>query len=226
MREMDLLAAAYVRGYVRRNGDTLNVDLLNAPLEHLTEDQAAAINRYGTENELKMYRFKEKDDLPRVKMALGFLRAVYPESLLDVGSGRGVFLFPFMREFPYTPVTSLDILPHRVEFLNLIRDGGVDRLTALEENICTWDAPDDSYDVVTLLEVLEHIAEVEKAVANALRLAQRYVVVSVPSKPDNNPEHIHLLTKDKLTAMFTAAGAKKLHFDGVNGHLFMTASKR
>jgi 2-polyprenyl-3-methyl-5-hydroxy-6-metoxy-1,4-benzoquinol methylase len=49
-------------------------------------------------------------------------------------------------------------------------------------------------DIVTLLEVLEHIPDVEKAVA-AVRMARKYVVVSVPSKEDNNPEHIHLLTK-------------------------------
>ena len=98
-------------------------------------------------------------------------------------------------------------------------------MTALLEDICCWEAPDNSFDVVTVREVLEHIPEVEKAVKNIVRLSKRYVVVSVPSKPDNNPEHIHLLTKEKLTAVFTEAGAKKLHFDGVNGHLFMTATK-
>ena len=50
-----------------------------------------------------------------------------------------------------------------------------------------------------------------------------YVVVTVPSKPNDNPEHIHLLTKEKLTQLFNAAGCTKLHFDGVEGHLFMVA---
>ena len=50
-----------------------------------------------------------------------------------------------------------------------------------------------------------------------------YVVVTVPSKPDDNPEHIHLLTKEKLTQLFNAVGCTKLHFDGVEGHLFMVA---
>ena len=48
-------------------------------------------------------------------------------------------------------------------------------------------------------------------------------MVTVPSKPDNNPEHIHLLTKDKLTRIFNEAGCEKLHLDGVEGHLFMVA---
>ena len=63
----------------------------------------------------------------------------------------------------------------------------------------------------------------EAAVKAVVRLARRYVVVTVPSKPDNNPEHIHLLTKDRLTALFEAAGCRKLRFGGVPGHLVLTA---
>ena len=63
----------------------------------------------------------------------------------------------------------------------------------------------------------------EKAIAAAVKMARRYVVVTVPSKPDDNPEHIHLLTKDRLTQLFTEAGCTKLHFDGVEGHLFLVA---
>ena len=75
----------------------------------------------------------------------------------------------------------------------------------------------------TLLEVLEHIPQVEKAIENAVRIAREYVIVSVPSKEDDNEEHIHLLTKERLTAYFNACGIKKLSFDGVPGHLFMIA---
>ena len=65
---------------------------------------------------------------------------------------------------------------------------------------------------------------VQAAVNAAVRLAKRYVILSVPSKPDDNPEHIHLLTKDILTELFQNAGCHKLHFDGVNGHLLMMAT--
>lgn len=225
MNYMNRIAAAYVRGYAAENNLDLEGELISAPFSSLTDEQVRRIMASGRHNGLKMYRFKVKEDLPRVKMALGFLKGIYPENLLDVGSGRGVFLFPFIRDFPYTEVTSVDILSHHVEFLNTIKRGGISCLTAFQEDICCWDAPDNSFDVVTALEVLEHIPDVEKAVKNIVRLAKRYVVVSVPSKPDNNPEHIHLLTKEKLTAVFTEAGAEKLHFDGVNGHLFMTAAK-
>lgn len=212
------LAAAYVRGAAKKGILTLPADCTGqAGFERMLE----AGNAAG----LRMYHFKKKDMLPRVQAVMGFLKGVQPESLLDVGSGRGVFLFPFLKEFPWVPVTSLDLLPHRVEMLDFLRLGGVENLTAMQADICTWNAPDGSFDVVTLLEVLEHIPQVETAVQNALRLAKRFVVVTVPSKPDDNPEHIHLLTKDILTKIFTDAGCQKLRFDGVYGHLVMIASK-
>lgn len=54
--------------------------------------------------EIKEHYFKVKDDLPRVQVVLGFLHGIAPaeqcQALLDVGSGRGVFLFPLLRDFP------------------------------------------------------------------------------------------------------------------------------
>lgn len=212
------MMAACVRGMVKGSGP-----LFEAPLERLSEEDCLRLLATGRERALKIHYFKRHEALPRVKAAMGFLRGIQPESLLDVGSGRGAFLFPFMREFPWVPVTSLDILEKRVALLNAIHDGGVENLTALNASICDWDAPDGRFDVITLLEVLEHIPEVQAAVRNAVRLARRYVVVTVPSKPDDNPEHIHLLTKPVLTELFHGAGCENLRFDGVPGHLFMVA---
>ena len=214
-----LMMAAYVRGTLKGCGEAL----FTAQLDALTAADCAALLKQGKAAGLKVHYFKKRDELPRVKKVMGFLKAVQPENLLDVGSGRGVFLFPFLREFPRVPVTSVDILDHRVAVLNALRTGGIDTLTALKSDITRWDAPDGSFDVVTLLEVLEHIPDVQAAVTNAVRLARRYVVVTVPSRPDDNPEHIHLLTRPVLTELFTNAGCKTLQFDGVLNHLFLTA---
>lgn len=223
--KIDILRAAYVRGYGERTGvPCLSAALRQKPLEELTDEEIAFLDETGKKADLKMYRFKPHEDLPRVHKVLGFLRSIWPENLLDVGSGRGVFLFPFLCAFPQIPVVSVDLLDYRVEFLADIRRGGVEQLTALQMDICSNSLPEKSFDVVTLLEVLEHIPDVQKAICSAVRLARRYVVVTVPSKEDNNPEHIHLLTKEKLTESFRIAGCTKLQFDGVPGHLFMIAS--
>ena len=177
--------------------------------------------------EMKMHYFKTKGDLPRVRVVFGFLQGIVPtgqcDSLLDVGSGRGVFLFPLLREFPELEVTSVDILPHRVELLDCISKGGVENLHPMLANICDGGLPDKSFDVVTMLEVLEHIPDTEKAVRNAVRLARNYIIVSVPSKPDDNPEHIHLFSNDDLKSYFLNAGCSKVKFMSVTNHRVMIA---
>jgi len=220
------LACAWVRGVSLRTGmPALSAELTSKPLAELTEEEKQTILAAGRKAEMKLYRFKDHHDLPRVKRVLGLLSGVQPESLLDVGSGRGVFLFPFLKAFPGVPVTSLDLLAHRVELLNDVQRGGYPHLTALQQDITTWEMPDDTFDVVTLLEVLEHIPNVEEAIRAAVRLARRCIILSVPSKPDDNPEHIHLLTKPILTDLFAKAGCTNLHFDGVPNHLLMMAWK-
>lgn len=221
----DLLGAAYVRGYAQRTGALcLPEELARKSLDALTDREATQLCAIGKGAGLKMYRFKHHEDLPRVHKALGFLRGVWPEDVLDVGSGRGVFLLPLICAFPSIAVTSIDLLDYRVEFLSDIRRGGVKQLTAMQMDICANALAEKSFDVVTMLEVLEHIPDVQSAVCSAVRLAKRYVVVTVPSRPDSNPEHIHLLTKERLTELFGNAGCTKLQFDAVPGHLFMAAT--
>lgn len=219
-------AAAWLRGYALRTGTpAIEKELLQLPLQALTEAELCAIVEAGAREGLKLYPFKTgKTELPRVRRVLGFLHGVEFETLLDVGSGRGVFLLPFLEEFPDVAVTSVDLLEKRVTFLNDLAAGGFGQLTAFEKNICDQPFADNSFDVVTLLEVLEHIPAVDKAIAAAVRMAKRYVIVTVPSKPDDNPEHIHLLGKDILTELFTKAGCTRLHFGGVSGHLFLVAA--
>lgn len=218
-------ASAYVRGWAKRKDPGLLPGaLLETPLAELTDEEAAAVIQAGGSAGLRLYHFKKKEPLPRVRAVIGMLKGLQPESLLDVGSGRGAFLLPFLKEFPQVPVTSVDLLPHRVEMLQCLAEGGVGSLTALRQDICAWEMDADAFDVVTMLEVLEHIPDVGGAVSAAVRLARRYVVASVPSRPDDNPEHIHLLTRDKLTRLFAGAGCGRLRFSGVNGHLIVCAN--
>src|SRR5690349_19042826 len=100
------LAAAYVRG--RLGGATpaaLPADLLNAPLENLSGAQLDAVLAAGQSAGLRLHRFKRTMELPRVRKTLGALRGLLPASLLDVGSGRGAFLWPLLDAFPALPVT-------------------------------------------------------------------------------------------------------------------------
>lgn len=232
MEEMELrsrydvpTAAAWILGHARRTGvPALPHTLRGKTAGACSEAELLEILRAGEDAELKLYPFKaDSRILPRVSRVLGFLRSVSFNTLLDVGSGRGVFLIPFLKTFPHVQTTSIDLKDTWVTFQRELADGGGLRLRVAQRDLCSQPWPDRSFDVVTLLEVLEHIPEVGKAINAAVRMAKKYVVVTVPSKKDNNPEHIHLLTKDLLTQLFRTAGCSRLHFDGVEGHLFMVA---
>lgn len=220
---LNRIKTSYIRGYLK--GKNIDNDLVNKDLDLLDDLECDKLDEIGRTNNLKLYYFKEKEDLARIKIVLGFLKGICPNNLLDVGSGRGVFLFPLLRDFPYIEVTSIDILDKRIELLNYIKLGGMRNLNPVRANICDIDFADNSFDVVTLLEVLEHIPNVRKAVSNAVRIAKNFIVVTVPSKEDDNPEHIHLLTKDILINIFNECKVTNLKFGGVNGHLFLVAKK-
>jgi SAM-dependent methyltransferase len=219
-RSFQRLAAAYVRG---RLGTSRDDGLFTRPLDALADDELEAAIRVGVDAGLRLHRFKRSMELPRVRRVLGILRGMQPENLLDVGSGRGVFLWPLLDAFPALPVTALDLLDFRVADLRAVRDGGVTTLTAVRGDATALPFADRSFDGVTLLEVLEHIPDFERALAEVCRVARRFVVLSVPSKPDNNPEHIHLFDGATLTALLERAGAAHVSVEYVLSHLIALA---
>ena len=75
-----------------------------------------------------------------------------------------------------------------------------------------------SFDVVTMLEVLEHMRDPLAALRCAVATARRFVVLSVPSVPDDNPEHLHLFTPDQLRRMAEEAGGVRTTVEHVLNH--------
>lgn len=195
------LAAAYARGALGR------LDL----------DDAAALDA-GVAAGLRLHRFKRTAGLPRVKRVLGALRGLGVARLLDVGSGRGAFLWPLLDGLPGVVVTAIDLLAHRAEATAAVGRGGIDRLSAARMDATALGLPDASVDAVTLLEVLEHMPDPAAAAREALRVCRTAVVATVPSHEDDNPEHIHLFAPGRLVAMFEAAGARRVTVEHVPGH--------
>jgi hypothetical protein len=57
------------------------------------------------------------------------------------------------------------------------------------------------------------------AAAEAVRIARKFIVASVPSKEDDNPEHIQLFSRDSFTALWMAAGARGVDIQYVLNHM-------
>src|SRR5947209_2342913 len=74
--------------------------LVHQRLPHLVGLTPCELFREGLAASLRLHHFKRTNTLPRVRKVLGILRGLAPSSLLDIGSGRGVFLWPLLDTFP------------------------------------------------------------------------------------------------------------------------------
>lgn len=198
------LATAFVRGRLERPDASL-------------ED--------GAEAGLRLHKFKQNTELPRVKRVLGMLHGLAPESLLDIGSGRGTFLWPLLASLPHLPVTAIDWNERRASDMQAVRRGGVERLSVERMDVEHLSFPEASFDVVTMLEVLEHLQRPAEALRRVIETARRAVIVSVPSVPDDNPEHLRLFSVDELRDMAAEAGCVRVTLEHVLNHRIMLCHK-
>lgn len=181
--------------------------------------------RWAHAQGLKTYKFKRSEPpLPRVRKVLGQLHGLWPQTLLDVGSGRGTFLWPMIDALPQVHVTSLEQDPIRVRDLRAVRLGGIDRLDVLDADAQTADLPERGWAVVTALEVLEHLPDPAAAAVRLLRAAERCLIATVPSQPDDNPEHLRLYTGDSLRGLLLDAGARSVRVEYVLNHIVASAT--
>jgi 2-polyprenyl-3-methyl-5-hydroxy-6-metoxy-1,4-benzoquinol methylase len=181
-------------------------------------DDAAAVEAARAQG-LRLHRFKRTATLPRVRRVLGVLKGYRPATLLDAGSGRGAFLWPALDEMREVATTAIDVLPHRVAVIAAVARGGVTGLRCARMDMRQLGFADRTFEVVTALEVLEHLPDPERAAAELVRVACRAVVVTVPSRADDNPEHVQLFDQASLQALFVDAGAARVEVEFVFNHL-------
>src|SRR4051812_21927529 len=105
--KVDLSDEELARGYYLE----LAAALVRHRLPDLAAQPPAELFRRGLEAGLPLHHFKRTTGLPRVRKVLGILRGLAPADLLDVGSGRGVFLWPLVDSFPDLRVLSIDRKP-------------------------------------------------------------------------------------------------------------------
>jgi ubiquinone/menaquinone biosynthesis C-methylase UbiE len=197
------LAAAFVRGRLPELPRMADAETIEA----------------GLSAGLRCHKFKRNQELPRVRRVLGILRGISPESLLDIGSGRGTFLWPLLSYLPHLIAVSVDTKLVRVRDVDAVRKGGINNLAAALMDGSRLGFCDNSFDVVAILEVLEHLRDPGQAAAEAIRVAKRFVIASVPSKEDDNPEHLHLFDRPRLESLFGSAASRRISFGYVPGHL-------
>ncbi len=124
-------------------------------------------------------------------------------NILDIGCGEGFLVGHLPKNIKYTGID------HNPESIKIAKATAYQprETDFFVGDVYKLSFPDNQFDVVACLEVLEHLEKPEKALAEIRRVAKKYVVLSVPNEPwfqlanflrgkylsrlGNHPEHIN-----------------------------------
>jgi len=109
---------------------------------------------------------------------LEIVQKMQPENILDIGCGEG-FLTKKLASLDGCNIVGMDISYSALEFA--IRQEPSTSLFVCAD-ICNIPVPQNGFDVVLAMEVLEHSSNPERAVSELLRVANR-CLISVPCEP-------------------------------------------
>lgn len=107
------------------------------------------------------------------------VKKLKPESILDVGCGEGFTLEKLRKEGIGKHLEGVDYLALAIQLGKKEHP----QLTLKQGSIYDLDYKDNSFDVVICSEVLEHIDDPLKGLAELVRVAKNYCVLSVPNEP-------------------------------------------
>jgi 2-polyprenyl-3-methyl-5-hydroxy-6-metoxy-1,4-benzoquinol methylase len=109
------------------------------------------------------------------------LGAAKPKSLLDVGCGEGVLVHKWARELSQARVVGIDLEEPSIQA------GWEERKAPnLEYKVMRAENlpfADGEFDLVTAIEVLEHVPDPEHTLSEMARCGQSHMLVSVPREP-------------------------------------------
>ena len=109
------------------------------------------------------------------RFVLAFLKGSEISSVLDAGCGTGLLLQQILEKYPHVRATGLEYSAKGIEFAKL-------RLPKADFHIIdlSKESLGEKFDVVTCIDVLEHIADDRTALKNLLAMTGKYMILSVP----------------------------------------------
>jgi 2-polyprenyl-3-methyl-5-hydroxy-6-metoxy-1,4-benzoquinol methylase len=134
----------------------------------------------------------------------GLLAQAAPGSVLDVGCGEGVLTAQWAQRLGDRRVVGVDLQDPKLEAEWAVRQRPNLEFAAMTVERLQY--ADGEFDLLAATEVLEHVSEPERALAEMARVAGRWLLVSVPREP-------------LWRALNMARGAYLRHWGNTPGHL-------
>jgi 2-polyprenyl-3-methyl-5-hydroxy-6-metoxy-1,4-benzoquinol methylase len=104
-----------------------------------------------------------------------------PQSVLDVGCGEGVLTARWAERLGDRRVVGVDLADPKLSEEWARRQRPNLQFTPM--TVQSLEFADDEFELVAATEVLEHVAEPDRALAEMARVASRWLLVSVPHEP-------------------------------------------
>ena len=143
-----------------------------------------------------------------------------PSSILDVGCGEGVLTAQWADRLRDGRIVGIDLDDPKLKAEWEKRARG--NLEYRCEDATNLSFADDEFDMATAIEVLEHVPDPERTVAEMARVAKSWLLVSVPREPlwrglnmargaylkdlGNTPGHINHWSKRSFVSMLSRHG--------------------
>jgi 2-polyprenyl-3-methyl-5-hydroxy-6-metoxy-1,4-benzoquinol methylase len=143
-----------------------------------------------------------------------------PQSVLDVGCGEGVLTYRWAQRLGDAPVVGLDLDDPKLRAAWETRRRDNLRFQTMPPD--RLPCGDDEFDLVTAIEVLEHVPDPRQTVAEMARVSRRHLLVSVPREPlwralnmargayirdlGNTPGHVNHFSKRGFAALLAGHG--------------------
>jgi SAM-dependent methyltransferase len=143
-----------------------------------------------------------------------------PRSILDVGCGEGVLTAKWAERLGDGRIVGIDLDDPKLKAEWAARERP--NLSFRAEEATSLSFADGEFDMATAIEVLEHVPEPEQTLAEMARVAERWLLVSVPREPvwrmtnmargaylgdlGNTPGHLNHWSKRSFVSLLSRYG--------------------